>query len=70
MAKLDRFQPPTFAEVDRQERRQAIMDEEDARAKDTDDLIAQLIEDKRQLRSQIARLTAENQQLTKHLYGK
>jgi len=70
MARLDRFHPPTIAEEDRKERDQAIMDEEDARAKDAEELLAQLLEDKRQLRIQISRLTEENQQLKKHLNGK
>ena len=60
MAKLDRFQPPTIAEEDRKERAQAIMDEEDAVKADQDDLVAQLLEDKRRLRGLVDDLKKEN----------
>jgi len=84
MARLDRFSPPSIAEENRKERAQAIMDEEDAVKADQDDLVAQLLEDKRRLRGLVddlkkensllndlgRALMQENQQLKKHLYGK
>jgi len=60
MARLDRFSPPSIAEENRKERAQAIMDEEDAVKADQDDLVAQLLEDKRRLRGLVDDLKKEN----------
>ena len=70
MARLDRFSPPTIAEEDKRERDQAIMDDYDAAKADQDDLVAQLLEDKRWLTMLVVRLTEENRELRKHLHGK
>ena len=46
------------------------MDDYDAAKADQDDLVAQLLEDKRWLTMLVVRLTEENRELRKHLHGK